>query len=164
MMKIKDILSIQLDNDIKNVIDLNSQSEDEIKEELDGFILTESLAGHLSDFLDKFCSDMKESGVWLSGFYGSGKRMCPRYYPIKVSYERTCFPSGSVVRNLTAMQETIPGWGRYPGGGNGHPLQYSCLENPIDRGAWPAIVHQVKKSQTRLKQLSTLRAVNYSLK
>ena len=49
-MKIKDILSIQLDNDIKNVIDLNSQSEDEIKEELDGFILTESLAGHLSDF------------------------------------------------------------------------------------------------------------------
>ena len=72
-MKIKDILSIQLDNDIKNVIDLNSQSEDEIKEELDGFILTESLAGHLSDFLDKFCSDMKESGVWLSGFYGSGK-------------------------------------------------------------------------------------------
>ncbi len=72
-MKIKDILSIQLDNDIKNVIDLNSQSEDEVKEELDGFILTESLAGHLSDFLDKFTSDMKETGVWLSGFYGSGK-------------------------------------------------------------------------------------------
>ena len=60
-MKIKDILSIQLDNDIKNVIDLNSQSEDEIKEELDGFILTESLAGHLSDFLDKFCSDIHAS-------------------------------------------------------------------------------------------------------
>ncbi len=73
MMKIKDILSIQLDNDIKNVIDLNSQSEDEVKEELDGFILTESLATHLSDFLDKFTSDMKETGVWLSGFYGSGK-------------------------------------------------------------------------------------------
>ena len=72
-MKIKDILSIKLDNDIKNVIDLNSQSEDEVKEELDGFILTESLAGHLSDFLDKFTSDMKETGVWLSGFYGSGK-------------------------------------------------------------------------------------------
>ncbi len=73
MMKIKDILSIQLDNDIKNVIDLNSQSEDEVKEELDGFILTESLATHLSDFLDKFTSNMKETGVWLSGFYGSGK-------------------------------------------------------------------------------------------
>lgn len=72
-MKIKDILSIQLDNDIKNVIDLNSQGEDAVKEELDGFILTESLAKHLSDFLDKFTSDMKETGVWLSGFYGSGK-------------------------------------------------------------------------------------------
>ena len=72
-MKIKDILSIHLDNDIKNVIDLNSQSEDEVKEELNGFILTESLSNHLSDFLDKFTSDMKETGVWLSGFYGSGK-------------------------------------------------------------------------------------------
>lgn len=72
-MKIKDILSIQLDNDIKNVIDLNSKGEDAVKEELDGFILTESLAKHLSDFLDKFTSDMKETGVWLSGFYGSGK-------------------------------------------------------------------------------------------
>lgn len=73
MSKIKDILSIELENDIKNVIDLNSQNEEDIKEELDGFILTESLAKHLSDFLDVFCSDMKESGVWLSGFYGSGK-------------------------------------------------------------------------------------------
>ena len=44
----------------------------------------------------------------------------------------------------------IPGWGRSPGGGNGNPLQYSCLENPIDRGAWWATVHEVAKSQTRL--------------
>lgn len=72
-MRIKEILSIKLENDIKNVIDLNSQNEEDIKDELDGFILTESLAKHLSDFLDVFCSDMKESGVWLSGFYGSGK-------------------------------------------------------------------------------------------
>src|SRR5574344_492838 len=73
MSKLKDILSIELENDIKNVIDLKVQKEKDIKEELDGFILTESLAKHLSDFLDVFCSDMKESGVWLSGFYGSGK-------------------------------------------------------------------------------------------
>ena len=72
-MKIKDILSIKLDDDIKNVIDLNVHTEDAVKEELDGFILTESLAKHLSDFLNKFTSDMKETGVWLSGFYGSGK-------------------------------------------------------------------------------------------
>ena len=47
----------------------------------------------------------------------------------------------------------IPGSGRSPGGGNGNPLQYSCLENPMDRGAWWAMVHSVTKSQTRLKQL-----------
>ena len=49
----------------------------------------------------------------------------------------------------------IPGWGRYPGGGHSNPLQYSCLENPMDRGAWRAIVQRVSKSWTQLKQLST---------
>ena len=47
----------------------------------------------------------------------------------------------------------IPGLGRSPGGGHGNPLQYSCLGNPMDRGAWRA-VHRVTKSQTWLKQLS----------
>ena len=41
----------------------------------------------------------------------------------------------------------IPGLGRSPGGGNGNPLQYSCLENPVDRGAWRATVHEVAKSR-----------------
>ena len=45
---------------------------------------------------------------------------------------------------------SIPGWGRSFGEGNGNPLQYSCLENPSDRGAWWATVHGVAKSQTRL--------------
>ena len=49
---------------------------------------------------------------------------------------------------------SIPGSGRFPGGGQGNPLQYSCLENPMDRGAWQAMVQRVAKSQTRLKQLS----------
>ena len=49
---------------------------------------------------------------------------------------------------------SIPGWRRSPGEGNGNPLQYSCLENPMDRGAWWAAVDRVTKSQTRLKQLS----------
>ena len=44
----------------------------------------------------------------------------------------------------------IPGAGRSPGGGNGNPLQYYCLKNPMDRGAWPATVHGVAKSQTWL--------------
>ena len=44
----------------------------------------------------------------------------------------------------------IPGSGRCPGGGHGNPLQYSCLENPMDRGAWRAAVHGVTKSWTQL--------------
>ena len=48
----------------------------------------------------------------------------------------------------------IPGSERSPGGGHGNPLQYSCLENPMDRGAWWATVHGVTMSQTRVKQLS----------
>ena len=43
---------------------------------------------------------------------------------------------------------SVPGWGRSPGGGHGNPLQYLCPENPMDRGAWQAIVHRVIKSQT----------------
>ena len=49
----------------------------------------------------------------------------------------------------------IPGLGGSPGGGNGKPLQYSCLENSTDRGAWWATVHGVAKSQTQMKGLST---------
>ena len=48
-----------------------------------------------------------------------------------------------------------PGSGRSPGGGHGNPLQYSCLQNPMDREAWQATVHRVEKSWTQLKQLST---------
>ena len=46
----------------------------------------------------------------------------------------------------------IPGSGRSPGEGNGNPLQYSCLENLTDRGAWQAIDHGVTKSQTQLSK------------
>ena len=61
------------------------------------------------------------------------------------------FPVAQMVKSLPAMQDpvSIPGWGRSPGG-NGNPLQYSCLENPMDRGAWRATVHRVAKSQARL--------------
>ena len=73
MTKIKDILSIHLEEDIRSVIDLNQQSEEVIIDELNGFILTESLARHLSDFCDFFESSTAQPGLWLSGFYGSGK-------------------------------------------------------------------------------------------
>ena len=49
---------------------------------------------------------------------------------------------------------SIPGSGRSPGEGNGNPLQYSCLENPMDGGAWRATVHGVAKSRTRLNNFT----------
>ena len=49
---------------------------------------------------------------------------------------------------------SIPGLGRFPGEGNGNPLQYSCLENPMDGGAWWATVHRVTKSWTRLSDFT----------
>ena len=47
---------------------------------------------------------------------------------------------------------SIPELGRSPGGGNGNPLQYSCLENPMDRRAWQAVIHGVVKSWTQLRE------------
>ena len=52
---------------------------------------------------------------------------------------------------------SIPGSGRSPGGGNGNPLQYSCLENPTDRGVWQIIVHGVAKELDRTELMSTHR-------
>ena len=68
-----------------------------------------------------------------------------------------------VVKNLPTSagdirdMASVPGLGRSSGGGHGNPLQYSCLENPMDRGAWLATVHRVAKSQTQLKPLCTAR-------
>ena len=62
------------------------------------------------------------------------------------------FPGFSLVKNLSANagdMGSIPGWGRSPGGGNGNPLQYFCLEKPMDRGAWWATVHGVTKESDR---------------
>ena len=65
-----------------------------------------------------------------------------------------------VVKNMPANTKdiryvgSIPGSGRSLGGGHDNPLQYSCLENPMDRGAWQATVHGVPQSQTRLSDLA----------
>ena len=74
----------------------------------------------------------------------------------KIMKERS-FPGGSVGRESTCNAgdpSSTPGWGRSPGEGNGNPLQYSCLENPTDRGAQWAPVHGVAKSQTRLSDFT----------
>ena len=66
------------------------------------------------------------------------------------------FPGGSVVKNPLANAgnirdvSLIPGPGRSPGGVQGNPLQYSCMENPMGRGAWWATVHGVSKNWTQL--------------
>ena len=67
----------------------------------------------------------------------------------------TGFPGGTVVKNLPANAadtDVIPGLGRSPGEQNDNPLQYSCLGNPMDRGAWWVTVYGVAKSQTRLSE------------
>ena len=58
-----------------------------------------------------------------------------------------------VLKNLPKAgdPDSTPGSGRSAGGGQGNPLQYSCLENPMDKGAWRAAVQGVAKSRTRLK-------------
>jgi len=72
---------------------------------------------------------------------------------LKDAYSLEGFPGGSEVKasacNVGDLG-SIPGSGRFPGEGNGNPLQYSCLENPMDGGAWWATVHGVAKNQTRL--------------
>ena len=70
------------------------------------------------------------------------------------------FPVGSAVKNLLALQERQETRGLIPGsrsspGGHGNPLQCSCLQNSMDRGAWRVTVYGVAKSQTRLKWLGT---------
>ena len=73
-----------------------------------------------------------------------------------VHHFQCCFPGGSAVKNPpsnagdTGDVSWIPGWGRSPRGGNGNPLQYSCLGNPMDRRTWKATVHGVIKSWTQL--------------
>ena len=67
-------------------------------------------------------------------------------FPLKTKHRALVgFPSGSVVKNPPANVgdlSLIPGSGRSPGEGNGNPLQYASLENPMDRGAWQATVHR----------------------
>ena len=80
------------------------------------------------------------------------------------------WPSGKEAAYNTGDAGSIPGLGRSPGGGHGNPLQYSCLENPMDRGAWWARMHGVAKSQMPLQGLSRytrmylLHAIHFSAK
>ena len=79
---------------------------------------------------------------------------CYHYTSLKL---KKGFPGGSEVKASACNGGevgSIPGLGRSPGEGNGNPLQYSCLENPMDGGAWWATVHGVAKSRTRLSDFT----------
>ena len=83
----------------------------------------------------------------------SGELSCVVYEYIK-SIEG--FPGGSGIKNLPANAEglgSILGSGRFPGEGNGNPFQYSCLQNPMDRGVWWATVHGGSKESDRTLRL-----------
>ena len=86
------------------------------------------------------------------------------FWPVAHSL-RKCYPTQNLASQMVLMVKnppakagdmgSIPGLGRFPGVGNGNPLQYSCLENPMDRGTGQAAVHRVTKSHAGLKQHST---------
>lgn len=72
-MKIKDILTINLQEDITNVIDMENLQEEELLSEIENYIVTEGLAREFDKLASVFSGNVKETGIWLSGFYGSGK-------------------------------------------------------------------------------------------
>ena len=78
--------------------------------------------------------------------------ICLLPYPLRAALV------AQTVKSLPAIQDpgSISGLGRSPGEGNSNPLHYSCLENPMDRGAWWATVHRVSKSWTRLRDFHFL--------
>ncbi len=100
MPKIKELLSLNLDIDIKNVIDLEEQVEEEIRYEIDNYIITENIGRHLSTFASKYNSSIKETGIWLSGFYGSGKS----YFGKMLGY----LLDNRVIMGTPAIERIIP--------------------------------------------------------
>jgi len=115
--------------------------------------------------------DIYEFLPWAIGFSKRRHRGYPKKEMIachpgicgRSEINESDFASQVVPGNLPAKAgdlrylDSIPGLGRSSGEGNGNPLQYPCLENPMDRGVWQATVHRVAKSWTRLKWLSTTR-------
>ena len=108
-------------------------------------------ASGLGRILFKFCTAISTQ----TGCTGSAGVVCiPTITP-----STRLFPGGSVVKNLPTNAGDwglVPGSGRSPGEGNVNPLQYSFLENPMDRGGWWTMVHGVAKSRTSLSMHQTL--------
>ena len=121
----------------------------------------------------------KESEKWLligTRFIGGLTKMLWNYIMVRASQVVPVVknqPANAGDIRDVSVTGLIPGLGRSPGVGHGNPLQYSCLENPMERGAWQATVYRVTQSWTWLKQLSIhrgcttlyicLKILNYTL-
>ena len=108
----------------------------------------------LDNFQKTVCRDLLQRQFSFFFFKSPSISPFPNFFfhPLKNIFLRTSLVA-QMVKNLPAMQETqVQSLGQEdsPGGWHGNPLQYSCLGNPMDRGAWKVIVHGIPKSQTRL--------------
>ena len=110
----------------------------------------------LGDVTVHIISTLVRSNFWVAGLWSFSLFPFFLCFPL-LALTPLCFPSGSAVKNLPAMQETqVRSLGQEDPleGEHGNPLQYSCLGNPMDRGAWQTIVLGVAKSWIWLKRLS----------
>ena len=101
----------------------------------------------------KVTGNIDEQNTELKGKCAPGF-LLPKVFIFSETHQKRASLVAQSVKNLPAVQETRVqslGWEDSPGGGHGNPLQYSCLENPMDRGAWRATVHRVTQSWTQLK-------------
>ena len=107
------------------------------------------------------CGSLDGRGVWgrMDTCMYMAESLCCSHETIRTLFINWLgFPSGSVGKESACSAGnvgSISGSGKFPEGGHGTVLQYSCLENPMDRGAWQTTVLGVTKSQTRLQQVST---------
>ena len=119
------------------------------KESLNLSFLEKEMATHSSILAWRITWVEEPGGLQSIGSERAGHDLVSKSQPQR-------FPGGTVIKNPPANAEdtgdpsSTLGSGRSPGEGNANPLQYSCLGNPMDRGAWRATVHGVAKSQTRL--------------
>jgi len=100
MTTINEILTLDLQESIKSVIDIEDRSEFEIQQEIESYIVTEGIGKHLSSFINQYISKPKETGIWISGFYGSGKS----YFGKMVGY----VIANPIINGTPAIERFIP--------------------------------------------------------